>query len=84
MHLVFPREDKSTTLLYEPEYSTLITLKVDQDKVVVKKETKRGKPALKKDKVKEERTPQIKVCLLSYEHIIILNICRQSHSGLKL
>ena len=71
---------------YEPELSTPITPKVDQvkDEVVVKKETKKGKPALKKAKVKEEHTPQIKVCLLSYEHIIILNICRQSHSGLKL
>ena len=84
MHLVFSCEDKSTTLSYEPEHSTPIALKVDQDKVVVKKETKRGKPALKKAKVKEERTPQIKVCLLSYDHIIILNICRQSHSSLKL
>jgi hypothetical protein len=79
VHLVFPCEDKSTTLLYELEPSTLITPKVNQvkDEVVVKKETKKGKPALKKAKVKEEeRAPQIKVCLLSYEHIIILNICR--------
>jgi hypothetical protein len=87
VHLVFPREDKSTTLSYELEPSTSITPKFDQvkDEVVVKKETRKGKPALKKAKVKEEeRTPQIKVCLLSYEHIIILNICRQSHSSLKL
>ena len=78
MHLVFPCKDKSTTLLYKLEPSTLITLKVDQvkDKVVVKKETKKGKPALKKAKVKEEEegTPQIKVCLLLYKYIIILNI----------
>jgi hypothetical protein len=87
VHLVFPREDKSATLSYEPEPSTLITPKVGQDKVVVKKETKRGKPPLKKAKVKEEEhTPHIKVCLLSYEHIIILNIYRQTRSqnGLKL
>ena len=87
MHLVFSCEDKSTTLSYELEHSTLITIKVNQvkDKVVIKKETKKGKPALKKAKVKEEEhTPQIKVCLLSYEYVIILNICRQSHSGLKL
>jgi hypothetical protein len=60
VHLVFPCKDKSTTLLYKPEPFIPITLKVDQvkDKVVVKKETKRGKPALKKAKVKEEeRTP---------------------------
>jgi hypothetical protein len=46
--------------LYKPESSTPITLKVEQvkDKVVVKTETKRGRPALKKAKVKEEeRTP---------------------------
>jgi hypothetical protein len=53
VHLVFPREDKSATLSYEPEPSTLITPKV-KDEVVVKKETKKGKPALKKAKVKEE------------------------------
>jgi hypothetical protein len=81
IHLVFPYEDKSTTLSYEPEPSTPITPKVDQ----VKKEIKKGKPALKKAKVKEEEhTPQIKVCLLSYEHTIILNIYRQSRNGLKL
>ena len=81
VHLVFPREDKSAILSYEPEPSTP---KV-KDEVVVKKETKKGKPALKKAKVKEEEcTPQIKVYLLSYEHAVILNICRQSHSGLKL
>jgi hypothetical protein len=87
VHLVFPREDKSTTLSYEPEPSTPITPKDNQvkGKVVVKKETKKGKPALKKAKVKEEeRTPQIKVCLLSYEHTTILNIYRQSRNGLKL
>jgi hypothetical protein len=87
VHLVFPREDKSIALSYDPESSTPITPKVNQvkDNVVVKKETKRGRPALKKAKVKEEEhTPQIKVFLLSYEHIIILNIYRQSHSGLKL
>ena len=88
MHLVFPHEDKSTTLLYELEPSIPIISKVDQvkDKVVVKKETKKGKPALKKAKVKEEEegTPQIKVCLLLYKYIIILNIYRQSYNGLKL
>jgi hypothetical protein len=83
MHLVFSREDKSTTLSYELEPFTLITLKV-KDETVIKKETKKGKPALKKAKVKEECTPQIKVCLLLYKHVIILNICRRSHSGLKL
>ena len=69
VHLVFPCKDKSATLSYKPEPSTPITPKVDQvkDKVVVKKETKKGKPALKKAKVKEEEcTPQIKVCLLLY------------------
>jgi hypothetical protein len=87
VHLVFPREDKSATLSYELEPSTPITPKVDQvkDKVVVKKETKKSKPALKKAKVKEEEcTPQIKVCLLLYIHIIILNIYRQSNNSLKL
>ena len=87
VHLIFPREDKSATLSYELEPSTPITPKVDQvkDKVVVKKEPKKGRPTLKKAKIKEEEcTPPIKVSLLSYEHIIILNICRQSHIGLKL
>jgi hypothetical protein len=87
VHLVFSCEDKSTTLLYELEPFILITLKVNQvkDETVIKKETKKGKPTLKKAKVKEEEcTPQIKVCLLSYKHGIILNICRWSHSSLKL
>ena len=60
VHLVFPREDKSATLSYKQGPSTPITLKVDQvkDEVVVKKETKNSKPALKKAKVKkEEHTP---------------------------
>ena len=77
MHLVFSCEDKSTILLYELESFTLITPKVNQvkDEVAIKKETKKGKPTLKKAKVKEEEhTPQIKVCLLLYKHVIILNI----------
>ena len=56
MHLVFPCKNKSIALLYDLESFIPITLKVDQVKnnVVVKKETKRGRPALKKVKVKEE------------------------------
>jgi len=56
VHLVFPCKNKSIALLYDLESFIPITLKVDQVKnnVVVKKETKRGRPALKKVKVKEE------------------------------
>ena len=82
MHLVYPREDKSTALSYEPEPSTPTLVKVNQvkDKPVIKKETKgKGKPVFKKAKVKEELdTPQVKVYLLSYDHSIILNLYRQS------
>lgn len=88
MHLVYAREDKSVALSYESEPSTPTSVKVNRvkDELVIKKEAKgKGKPVSKKAKVKEEqKTPQIKVYLLSYEHIIILNLHRQSQSGLKL
>lgn len=88
VHLVHPREDKSAALSYELESSTPTSVKVNRakDELVIKKEAKgKGKPVLKKAKVKEEQgTPQIKVYPLSYEYIIILNLYRQSQSGLKL
>jgi hypothetical protein len=88
VHLVYSREDKSTALSYESEPSTPTSVKVNQvkDELVIKKEAKgKGKPLSKKAKVKEEqKTPQIKVYLLSYEHIIILILYRQSQSSLKL
>jgi hypothetical protein len=63
VYLVYPREDKSTTLSYKSEPSTPTSGKVNQvkDKPVIKKEAKgkgKGKPVSKKAKVKEElRTP---------------------------
>jgi hypothetical protein len=63
VYLVYPCEDKSTTLLYESEPSTPTLGKVNQvkDEPVIKKEAKRkgkGKLVSKKAKVKEElRTP---------------------------
>jgi hypothetical protein len=56
IHLVFLYKNKSIILLYKLELFILITLKVDQvkDKVIIKKETKKGKLTLKKAKVKEE------------------------------
>ena len=88
VHLVYPCEDKSAALSYESEPSTLTSIKVNRvkDEPVIKKEAKgKGKLVLKKAKVKEEQgTPQIKVYLLSYKCIILLNLYRQSQSGLKL
>ena len=88
MHLVYSCKDKSVALLYELEHSTPTLVKVNQvkDELVIKKEAKgKSKPVSKKAKVKEEqKTPQIKVYLLSYEHIIILNLYRQSWNSFKL
>ena len=87
MHLVYACKDKSTALSYKLEPSTSTSLKASYVKMepAIKKEAKgKGKPNLKKAKVKEEQgTPKIKVYLLSYEHTIILNLYRQSQSSLK-
>jgi len=58
VHLVFPCEDKSITLLYELEPFTLTSAKVKQVKneLFIKKEAKgKSKLVSKKAKVKEEQ-----------------------------
>ena len=76
--MVFPCEDKSIVLLYKLEPLTLTSAKVKQVKneLFIKKEAKgKGKLVSKKAKVKEEQgSPQIKVYLLLYKCIILLNL----------
>ena len=59
MHLVYSCKDKSVTLLYELEHSTLTLVKVNRvkDELVIKKEVKgKSKHISKKAKVKKEQT----------------------------
>jgi hypothetical protein len=61
VHLVYAQEDKSVALLYKSKPSTPTLAKVKQvkDELVIKKEVKgKGKPVLKKAKVKDKlKTP---------------------------